>query len=140
MDSNYFILLCFWTFIPTVQMYKSCEGSLYRSQHYTYTIDPDTGEQVWSHCMFPIPTHDHTLCGRPAKDGRYFLCDPDGILDRTAHGNNCFYSSSKRILILVYPTVFNPFPNDKIYTLPISKSLQTTILNLIKRGERSPKG
>ena len=29
-------------------------------------------------------------------------------------------------------TMFNPFPNDKFWTLPISKSLQMTILSLMK--------
>ena len=31
----------------------------------------------------------------------------------------------------------SPFPNDKFKTLPNSKSLQLTILNLMKMGERS---
>ena len=35
---------------------------------------------------------------------------------------------------------FNPFPDDKFYKLPNRKSLQTTILSLMKMGESSPKG
>ena len=35
---------------------------------------------------------------------------------------------------------FNPFPNDKLSTLPNSKSLQTAISNLMKMAESSPKG
>ena len=34
---------------------------------------------------------------------------------------------------------FNPFPNDKFWTLPIRKGLQTTILNLVEIAESSPK-
>ena len=34
---------------------------------------------------------------------------------------------------------FNPFPNDKFYTLPNSKCLQTTILNLTKNGGKLSK-
>ena len=37
-------------------------------------------------------------------------------------------------------SMFNPFPNDKIHTIPNSKSLQTTILSLMKMKESSPKG
>ena len=32
----------------------------------------------------------------------------------------------------------NPFPNNKFWTLPNSKSLQTTISNLIKMAESPP--
>ena len=35
-------------------------------------------------------------------------------------------------------SLFNPFPNDKFQTLPNSKSLQTTILTLMKMAGRSP--
>ena len=35
---------------------------------------------------------------------------------------------------------FNSFPNDKFYNLRNWKSLQTTILSLMKMGESSPKG
>ena len=35
---------------------------------------------------------------------------------------------------------FNPFPNNKFYTLPYSKCLQTTILNLMKMAESSSDG
>ena len=34
----------------------------------------------------------------------------------------------------------NPFPNDNFWTLPISKSLQTTISKLMKMAESSPNG
>ena len=34
----------------------------------------------------------------------------------------------------------DPFPNDKFWTLPDRKSLQTTISNLMKMTESSPKG
>ena len=36
--------------------------------------------------------------------------------------------------------IVNPFPNDKFYTLPNWKSLQTTISNLMKMAESSPNG
>ena len=36
--------------------------------------------------------------------------------------------------------LLNPFPNDKFYTFPNWKNLQTTISNLIKVAESSPKG
>ena len=32
--------------------------------------------------------------------------------------------------------MINPFPNDKFWTLPIQKSLQTTILNLVEIAEK----
>ena len=35
---------------------------------------------------------------------------------------------------------FNPVPNDKFYTFPIRKSLQTTISNLLKKAESSQNG
>ena len=35
---------------------------------------------------------------------------------------------------------FIPFPNEKFWTLPNWRSLQTTILNLMKMAGRSPKG
>ena len=35
---------------------------------------------------------------------------------------------------------FNPFPNNKFWTLPNSKSLQMTISNLIQMAERFPNG
>ena len=38
------------------------------------------------------------------------------------------------------PGPFNAFPNDKFYTLPNSKSLQTTILNFMKMAVNSFKG
>ena len=34
---------------------------------------------------------------------------------------------------------YNPFPNDKFYTLPNSKTLQTTILNWTKMAKGNPK-
>ena len=36
--------------------------------------------------------------------------------------------------------LFNPFPNNKFSTFPNSKTLQITILDLIKMEESSPKG
>ena len=38
------------------------------------------------------------------------------------------------------PFSVNPFPNDKFWTLPNSKSLQMTISNLMKMAETSPNG
>ena len=35
--------------------------------------------------------------------------------------------------------LFNPFPNNRFWTLPIRKSLQTTILILVEMAENSPK-
>ena len=37
-------------------------------------------------------------------------------------------------------TLLNPFPDDKCKTLPNWKSLQTTVLNLMKMVESSPEG
>ena len=36
--------------------------------------------------------------------------------------------------------VVNPLPSDKFWTLPNPKSLQTTMLNLVKNAESYPKG
>ena len=45
--------------------------------------------------------------------------------------------SSLRAVQVATPGNKNPFPNDKIYTLSNSKSLQTTISNLMKMAESS---
>ena len=45
----------------------------------------------------------------------------------------------KFVISLVFELTFNPFPNDKFWTLPNWKSLQTTIQNLTKIAECSPK-
>ena len=39
----------------------------------------------------------------------------------------------------IYKTGFNPFPNDKFYTPPNSKTLHTTISNLVKNGGKLSK-
>ena len=36
--------------------------------------------------------------------------------------------------------ILKPFPNNKFYTLPDSKSLQTTISNVMTMAESSPNG
>ena len=36
-------------------------------------------------------------------------------------------------------TCINPFPTDTFWTLPIPKTLQTTIFNLVEMAESSPK-
>ena len=56
------------------------------------------------------------------------------------------WNKSKHRFVMVWPinfgqiSLFNPFPKDKIRTLPNWKSLQTTISNLIEMAESSPKG
>ena len=43
-------------------------------------------------------------------------------------------------ILVAQNDLVNPFPNDKFYTLPNSKSLQTTISNVMAMAESSPKG
>ena len=42
------------------------------------------------------------------------------------------------LAIFMLGLTINPFPNDKFWTLPKSKSLQTIISNLMKVAEHSP--
>ena len=44
------------------------------------------------------------------------------------------------VLMHERPIPFNPFPNNKFWTPPIRESFQTSILNLVKMAESSPKG
>lgn len=62
-------------------IYTNCTGLKFHFDGYTFLIDNVTGERVWSHCSFPSPLGDHALCGRPVYDGKYYLCDPDRLLD-----------------------------------------------------------
>ena len=41
---------------------------------------------------------------------------------------------------LISMAYINPFPINKLYTLPNCKSLQTTMLNFMKMAESSPYG
>lgn len=61
--------------------YLPCTGLKHHFDGYTYNLDTVTGEKVWTHCSFPSPFGDHARCGRPVTEGRYFLCDPDNLLD-----------------------------------------------------------
>lgn len=60
--------------------YTGCTDTSLNYQGYTYTIDPSTQQKVWSHCGFPNPSFDYTLCGLTYTSGEHFLCDPDGLL------------------------------------------------------------
>ena len=52
-----------------------------------------------------------------------------------------FFSVASKVTIVLYSVnLINPLPDDKFKTLPNSKSLQTTILNLRKMAESSSNG
>ena len=57
-----------------------------------------------------------------------------------------FSHDADNIKAIAIPQVFsensqvNPFPNDKFYTLPNQKNLQTTISKMMKIAESSPNG
>ncbi|KAL4224393.1 hypothetical protein ACF0H5_017845 [Mactra antiquata] len=67
--------------------YIPCQGMDYKFDGYTYMLDVETGIKQWTHCSFPHPKADHTLCGRPEKIGEYYLCDPDQLLHHTIASN-----------------------------------------------------
>ena len=50
------------------------------------------------------------------------------------------YGVSHKVVTHIYVLYLNSFPNNKSGTVPNWKSLQTTILNLMKMAENSPKG
>lgn len=75
-------LLLFLILSPAVQALSLplCTDPTQLPEGYTYTVDPGTGERVWSHCKFPDPRFDHAFCGMPESSDPFYLCDPDLLL------------------------------------------------------------
>jgi len=63
----------------TIQ-YDSCTDVSYNYQGYTYTIDTNNNEKVWSHCEFFNPKFDGSKCGFDSSDEQHFVCDPDSLI------------------------------------------------------------
>ena len=55
------------------------------------------------------------------------------------NSNNITNKQDKTETLVTFRFRINPFPDEKFYTLPNSKSLQTTISNLMTMAESSPK-
>lgn len=72
------------SFLPVVAWcYNVCDSSLlaYKFDGYTYKLDSDSGEKVWTHCSFPSPLFDYRLCGWPmSTTAPKYICDPDDLL------------------------------------------------------------
>lgn len=68
--------------------YEKCVSRIYDFQGYTFKVDKNTSEKVWTHCKMPNPVYDPEHCGRVASDTTNYVCDPDYLLDSVSQGES----------------------------------------------------
>ena len=108
-------LVLLWQLAPSpqaqaqAQALPPCTEYWQRAQGYTFTLDPGTGERVWSFCQFPDPRHDHAHCGLPEWPQPAFLCDPDRLIGSDQAGEGVCLSSVLfwlSVCLSTYPVIY----------------------------------
>ena len=79
-----YVLTC--ELLAIVTGYDTCKLRSQDFLGYTYKIDRNTSEKVWSHCDFPNPVADPAFCGRVSSSLTNYACDPDYMLSSASQG------------------------------------------------------
>lgn len=98
-----FLWLSVLFLLPHVShQYSTCTDASLNYQGYTYTVDPDTNEKIWSHCKFPNPKYDYARCGLTATSGYHWVCDPDNLISSQGKTPAFFKMLDTHMFIILY--------------------------------------
>ena len=87
--------MCFVAAVVTIlsvlghtDAYNKCTSRAYDFQGYTFKVDTNTSEKIWTHCKMQNPVFDPERCGRVSSDLTNYVCDPDYLMDSVSQGKS----------------------------------------------------
>lgn len=81
----FFAIFCV---LPFAMAYNTCTSRIYDFVGYTFKIDTNTSEKVWTHCKMPNPVYDAEKCGRVVSTSTNYVCDPDYLMNSVSQGES----------------------------------------------------